>query len=99
VLDCWGRGFESRQDYACFLYCMLCVVYAVNFATSRSLVQRNPTGCVYPIACDLETSKRGCLGLVALQEKLWRQNVHSSAHRNLLLISYNIDGFSLPFQF
>ena len=71
VLDCWDRGFESRRDYACFLFRMLCFVYAVDSATSRSLVQRSPTGCVYLIACDLETSKRGCLGLIgalALQE-------------------------------
>jgi len=81
---------------------MLCIVYAGDSAIRWSLVQRSPTGCVYLIACDLENSKRGCLclsGAVALLENLWRQNFHNSAHRSLLLISYNTDGFSLWFQF
>jgi hypothetical protein len=44
------------------LLCLLCAMYVVASATSRSLIQRSPTGYVCLSVCDLETSQSGGLG-------------------------------------
>jgi hypothetical protein len=58
----WDCGFESRRGHGCLsVVCVMCCQVEVS-ATGRSLVQRNPAGCmcvcvcVCLIVCDLETS-------------------------------------------
>ena len=44
-LACWDCGFESRRGHGCLsLVSVVCCQVEVS-ATSRSLVQRNPTDC------------------------------------------------------
>jgi hypothetical protein len=56
-LDCSVRGFKSRGGPKFpFIVFFVCCVGSGLSATSWSLVQRSPTGCVHLIVCDLETS-------------------------------------------
>jgi hypothetical protein len=46
-LDCWDCGLESHWQHGCSSLVLLCVVYVAASATSRSLVQTNPTARVW----------------------------------------------------
>jgi len=53
---CWDCGFESYRGHgSLFIVTLVCCQVEVS-ATSWSLVQRSPTGCVCVCVCDLETS-------------------------------------------